>query len=161
MIKIRPIVLFHALNCGWVKDDLFLKYIYANHVINATCILLYLSKAIYIYIYIECINISIQELFLGALLQALISLARDKEAGDSAFAYLSFCYPFYPCIVYPHIGDFTNLAGYPPLKPKISSVVFISLTTTYHWVWIVKSRKIARWCQRWRFHVSLQRKKYF
>jgi hypothetical protein len=26
---------------------------------------------------------------------------------------------FYPCIVYPHIGDLTNLAGYPPLKPKI------------------------------------------
>jgi hypothetical protein len=25
----------------------------------------------------------------------------------------------YPCIVYPHIGDFTNLAGYPPLKPNI------------------------------------------
>jgi hypothetical protein len=26
---------------------------------------------------------------------------------------------FYPCIVYPHIGDLTNLAGYPPLKPNI------------------------------------------
>jgi hypothetical protein len=25
----------------------------------------------------------------------------------------------YPCIVYPHIGDLTNLAGYPPLKPNI------------------------------------------
>jgi hypothetical protein len=23
------------------------------------------------------------------------------------------------CIVYPHIGDFTNLAGCPPLKPNI------------------------------------------
>jgi hypothetical protein len=29
----------------------------------------------------------------------------------------------YPCIVYPHIGDLTNLAG-------------------YHWVWIINSRKI-------------------
>jgi hypothetical protein len=57
-----------------------------------------------------------------------------------------------------HIGDFTNLARYPPLKPKISSFVFTSLTTTYHWVWIVNSRKIARWCQGWRFQVSLQRK---
>jgi hypothetical protein len=27
--------------------------------------------------------------------------------------------------VYPHIGDFTNLVGYPPLKPKISSFVSI------------------------------------
>jgi hypothetical protein len=34
--------------------------------------------------------------------------------------------------VYPHIGDFLNLAGYPPLKPKISSFVFTSFTTTYH-----------------------------
>jgi hypothetical protein len=36
--------------------------------------------------------------------------------------------------------------------------VFTSLTTTYHWVWIVNSRKIARWWQNWRFQVSLQRK---
>jgi hypothetical protein len=36
--------------------------------------------------------------------------------------------------------------------------VFTSLTTTYHWVWIINSRKIARWCQHWRFQVSLQRK---
>jgi hypothetical protein len=27
--------------------------------------------------------------------------------------------------VYPHIGDFTNLAGYPPLKPKIIFCVFL------------------------------------
>jgi hypothetical protein len=26
---------------------------------------------------------------------------------------------FYLCIVYPHIGNLTNFAGYPPLKPKI------------------------------------------
>jgi hypothetical protein len=34
----------------------------------------------------------------------------------------------YPC----EGGDFTNLAGYPPLKPKISSFGFTSLTKTYH-----------------------------
>jgi hypothetical protein len=33
--------------------------------------------------------------------------------------------------MYPHIGDFTNFTGYPRLKPKISSFVFTSLTTTY------------------------------
>jgi hypothetical protein len=48
------------------------KYIYANLVINATCV------CIYIYIYIECKNLNIQELFLGdELIQALISLDRD------------------------------------------------------------------------------------
>jgi hypothetical protein len=30
-----------------------------------------------LYIYIECINLSIQELFLGELFQAMIQLARD------------------------------------------------------------------------------------
>jgi hypothetical protein len=44
-----------------------------------------------------------------------------------------------------------------PLNRK-SSFMFTSLTTTYLWVRIVNSRKIARWCQDWRFHVSLQRK---
>jgi hypothetical protein len=34
--------------------------------------------------------------------------------------------------MYPYIGDFTNLAGYPPLKQTISAFVFTSLTTTYH-----------------------------
>jgi hypothetical protein len=63
----------------------------------------------------------------------------------------------YPCIVYPHIGDLTNLARYPPLN-QISSFVITSLTTTYCWEWIINSRKIARRCQHWRFQVSLQRK---
>jgi hypothetical protein len=41
---------------------------------NITCVLLYLSKALYIF---ECINISVQDLFLSDLLHAMISLARD------------------------------------------------------------------------------------
>jgi hypothetical protein len=46
--------------------------------INATCILLYLSKAIYIYV--EFINLSVQELFSGELFQALISLPETKKS---------------------------------------------------------------------------------
>jgi hypothetical protein len=46
----------------------------ANLVINSTSVLLYLSKALYIF---ECINLGVQDLFLGELLQAMISLARD------------------------------------------------------------------------------------
>jgi hypothetical protein len=46
----------------------------ANLVINITWVLLYLSRALYIF---ECINLSVQDLFLGELLQAMISLARD------------------------------------------------------------------------------------
>jgi hypothetical protein len=45
----------------------------ANLVINITCVLLYLSKALYIF---ECINLSVQDLFLSELLQDMISLAR-------------------------------------------------------------------------------------
>jgi uncharacterized protein YqgQ len=46
----------------------------ANLVMNITCVLLYLSKSLYIF---ECMNLSVQELFLSELLQAMISLARD------------------------------------------------------------------------------------
>jgi hypothetical protein len=44
----------------------------ANLVTNITCVLLYLSRAIYIF---ECINPSLQDLFLSELFQAMISLA--------------------------------------------------------------------------------------
>jgi hypothetical protein len=62
----------------------------------------------------------------------------------------------YPCIVYPHIGDFTNLAGFPPLKPNIIFCVYIldhnlSLSMDHQF-------KEDRWCQDWRIQVSLQRK---
>jgi hypothetical protein len=44
------------------------------------------------------------------------------------------------------------------LKTKYHLFVIISLTTTYCWVWIINSRKIARRCKDWRFQVSLRRK---
>jgi hypothetical protein len=58
---------------GRLKMFLFLKS-NANLVMNITCVLLYLSKALYIF---ECINLSVEDLFLSGLLQAMISLARD------------------------------------------------------------------------------------
>jgi hypothetical protein len=45
-----------------------------NLVIKITCLLLYLSRALYIF---ECINLSVHDLFLGELLHAMLSLARD------------------------------------------------------------------------------------
>jgi hypothetical protein len=36
-------------------------------------------------------NLSIQDLFFGALIQGLISLGQDDKAGYSVFAYLSLC----------------------------------------------------------------------
>jgi hypothetical protein len=60
----------------------------ANLVINITCVLLYLSRVLYIF---ECINFTVQDLFLSELLEAMISLARDYEADHSVFAYLSYC----------------------------------------------------------------------
>jgi hypothetical protein len=48
--------------------------------INATCILLYLSKAIYIYIYVECINLSVyKNYFLGELFQSLFLCPETKK----------------------------------------------------------------------------------
>jgi hypothetical protein len=56
-----------------LKMSFMLKNV-ANLVTNITCVLLNLSRALYIF---ECINLSVQDLFLSELLQAMISLARD------------------------------------------------------------------------------------
>jgi hypothetical protein len=49
MIKIKTHGFFYALNFGWSKDILLFAFkSHANLVINASCILLYLSKALYI-----------------------------------------------------------------------------------------------------------------
>jgi hypothetical protein len=61
--------------CSQVLDGLKMIFILksnANLVINITCVLLYLSIAIHIF---ECINLSIQDLFLGELFHAMISLS--------------------------------------------------------------------------------------
>jgi hypothetical protein len=63
--------------CSQVVDRLKMVFMHknnANLVMNITCVLFYLSKALYIF---ECINLSVQDLFLSELLQAMISLARD------------------------------------------------------------------------------------
>jgi hypothetical protein len=63
--------------CSQVLDRLnviFIPNSNANLVMNITCVLLYLSRAIFIF---ECIILSVQDLFLSELLQAMISLDRD------------------------------------------------------------------------------------
>jgi hypothetical protein len=69
--------------CSQVLDRLKMVFISksnANLVMNITCVLLNLSRALKIF---ECINLCVQDLFLSELLQAMISLARDYEAGHS------------------------------------------------------------------------------
>jgi hypothetical protein len=46
----------------------------ANIVMNITCVLIYLSRALYIF---ECINLSVQDVFLSELLQVMSSLTQD------------------------------------------------------------------------------------
>jgi uncharacterized membrane protein AbrB (regulator of aidB expression) len=48
----------------------------ANLIMNIACVFLNLSRALYIF---ECINLSVQDLFLSELLQAMISLAEAKK----------------------------------------------------------------------------------
>jgi hypothetical protein len=63
--------------CSQVLDGLkmvFTPKSNANLIMNITCVLLYLSRALYIF---ECIKFSVQDLFLSELLQAMISLAWD------------------------------------------------------------------------------------
>jgi hypothetical protein len=86
-----------------------------NLVMNITCVLLYLSRVLYIF---ECINLSVQDLFLSELLQAMFS-GPGLRSWSFRFCVSILLLASYPCIVYPHIGELTNLAGYPPLKPNI------------------------------------------
>jgi hypothetical protein len=63
--------------CSQVVDRLkmvFMPKNFANLVMNIACVLLNLTRALYIF---ECINLSVQDLFLSELLQTMISLARD------------------------------------------------------------------------------------
>jgi hypothetical protein len=63
--------------CSQVMNRLnmvFMPKNIANLVMNITCVLLNLYRALYIF---ECINLCVQDLFLSELLQAMISLARD------------------------------------------------------------------------------------
>jgi hypothetical protein len=63
--------------CSQVLDGskmIFIPKSSANLVINITCVLLYQSRALYTF---ECINLNVQDLFLGELFQAMITLTRD------------------------------------------------------------------------------------
>jgi hypothetical protein len=58
-------------------------------------------------------------------IQSLINISSHDFSGPRLRSW-SFCFcvsilllAFYPCIVYPHIGDLTNITGCPPLKPNI------------------------------------------
>jgi hypothetical protein len=68
----RLIVFVMLSTFGWVKDDLIVLKSSANLVINITCMFLYLSKALQLFE-----KLSIQGLFLGELIQGLISPAGD------------------------------------------------------------------------------------
>jgi hypothetical protein len=52
----------------------FMRKNITNLVMNIACVFLNLSRALYIF---ECINLTVQDLVLSELLQAMISLARD------------------------------------------------------------------------------------
>jgi hypothetical protein len=65
---------FYVLSVVDRLEMVFIPKSNANLVMNITCVLLYLSRALYIF---ECINLSVQDLFLSELLQSMISLAQD------------------------------------------------------------------------------------
>jgi hypothetical protein len=82
MIKIKTHSFFYALNFEWVEGHIFLAFkSHANLIINTSCILLYLSKALYI----EC-NHRLQELSLGELIQGSILWLMTKKLVIPFFA---------------------------------------------------------------------------
>jgi hypothetical protein len=72
MIKIKTQSVLCALKFQDGITMIFILKSNANLVINITCVLLHLSRDIYIF---ECINLSVQDLILGELYQAMIILA--------------------------------------------------------------------------------------
>jgi hypothetical protein len=99
----------------WIKDDFFVLKSNPNLVINTTCMLLYLSRAIYIF---ECKNI-VYKVYFWVSYFRLDSCGPRLRSWSFRFCVTVLLLASYRCIVYPHIGDFTNLAGYPILKPNI------------------------------------------
>jgi hypothetical protein len=65
---------FYVLSSYRLIKDGFMPKNIANLVMDIACVLLNLSRALYIF---EGINLSVQDLFLSELLQAMIFLARD------------------------------------------------------------------------------------
>jgi hypothetical protein len=121
------------------KDILLFAFkIHANLVINTSCILLYLSKALYI----EC-NHRLQELFWVNWFKARF-FGSWLRSWSFRFFLCNLCFAslFYPCIVSSHIRSFANLAEYPPFKPTLFFVLtsLTYLPITWVWRWHVKRR---------------------
>jgi hypothetical protein len=105
--------------CSQVLDGLKMIFIpksNANLVMNITCMLLYLSRALYIF---ECINLSVTRFIFWVSYCKPWFLCPETKKLVFRFCVSILLLAFYPCIVYPHTGDLTNLARYPPLKPNI------------------------------------------
>jgi hypothetical protein len=76
---------------------------------------LYLSRAIYIWVH----KPSCTRFIFGWVIAGHDFSGPRIRSWSFRFCVSILLLSFYPCIVYPHIGDITKLAGYPPLKPNI------------------------------------------
>jgi hypothetical protein len=103
--------------CSQVLDGL--KMVFpksnANLVINITCVLLYLSRAIFIF---ECLTLVYKIYIWVSYCRPWFVWPENKKL-VIPFLCIYLIASLFPCIVYPHIGDLTNLVRYPPLKPNI------------------------------------------
>jgi hypothetical protein len=108
--------------CSQVIDRLkmvFMPKNIANLIMNIACVFLNLSRALYIF---ECINLSVQDLFLSELLQAMISLAEAKKLVIPFLRIYLFASLLSVHCVYPHWRSH---------KPRWIS----TLKTKYHLSW--------------------------
>jgi hypothetical protein len=143
--------------CSQVIDRLkmgFMPKNIANLVINITCVLLNLSRALYIF---ECINLVYKIYFLVSYCRLWFLWPETKKLVIPFVRIYLFASLLSVHCVSPHQRSHKP-HRISTLKNQISSFVITSLTTTYRWGWIINSRKIARQCQHWRIQVSLQRK---
>jgi hypothetical protein len=112
--------------CSQVLDGLKMIYLCfkksnANLVINTTCMLLYLSRAIYIF---EWKNLVYKVYFWMSYFSPWFLWVETKKLViPFLLSILLLAFLSVHCVS--HIGDLTNLVGYPPLKPKIIFCVYL------------------------------------
>jgi hypothetical protein len=84
-------------------------------------VLLYLSRAIYIF---EWENL-VYKVYFWVSYSGLDFSGPRLRSWSFHFCVSILLLASYSCIVYPHIGDPTNLAGYPSLEPNIIFCVYL------------------------------------
>jgi hypothetical protein len=127
------------------RSFIFVLTRYANLVFDTSCILLYLSKALYS---LSEKNLIYKIYFWVHWFKAWIFWLKTKKLVIPFLRFYLYASLFYLCIVSSHIRNFANLTGYPPRNPKYLFVyTFLTITQNFEYGWIFRRRlqDVIKW----------------